>query len=53
MREPMIAWARDMENDAFYCRVVVPDKWLTEVSHIKRRLLLWWWLTQLAWSLPK
>jgi len=53
VNEPMIQWDRNFENDAFYCRVIVPRTWLMELSHFKRKLLLWWWLTQLAWSLPK
>ena len=53
MTEPIIQWDRNLEHDALYCRVIMPRNWLMESSSFKRRLRLWWWLTRLAWSLPK
>jgi len=53
MTEPTIQWDHWTERDAFCCRVIVPRNWLMELSQFKRKLRLWWWLTKLAWSLPK
>lgn len=53
MSEPRISWENDIDYEHFQCRVVVPYNWLMEASAFKRRLRLWWWLTRLAWTLPK
>jgi hypothetical protein len=53
MRTPIIKWENDFDNDIFVCKIGVPHGWLAEASHARRRLKLWWWLTKLAWSLPK
>jgi hypothetical protein len=53
MKTPTVQWGSDLETDIYYCRVIIPYRWLMEASHFKRRLQLWWWLTRLAWSLPK
>lgn len=51
--EPRISWEEDFDSRSFCCRVKIPQRWLMESSHFKRRLLLWWWLTKLSWSLPR
>ena len=51
--EPMISWDHDFDTNAFYAKLRIPQKWHMEVSHSKRRLQLWWWLTKLVWSMPK
>ena len=53
MDEQKIQWDRNIEHDAFVCRVIVPCSWLIVESNFKVKLRLWWWLTRLAWSLPK
>ena len=52
MSAPRIWWDEDYDENAFYCKVRVPHSWLMEASQFKRRIVLWWWLTKLAWSLP-
>ena len=52
-KQPLISWGESFETGNLFCSVSVPRSWLIENSHWKRRLQLWWWLTRLAWSLPK
>ena len=53
MSGPVISWAEDFDTLDMKCQVRVPRGWLMESSQFKRRFRLWWWLTKLAWSLPK
>ena len=52
MNEPTIMWEEDFEH-GFYCKLLIPRRWLVEASHFKRQVQLWWWLTKLVWRLPK
>lgn len=51
--EPVISWEQDFDTLDMKCQVRVPTRWMMESSEFKRKLLLWWWLTRLAWRLPK
>jgi len=53
LKKPSVAWVEDFNDYSFYCKVRVPRDWMMEASVFKQRLRLWWWLTKLAWSLPK
>jgi len=50
---PLIQWDEDFATNRMVCRVFVPYSWMLEASHFRRKLQLWWWLTRLAWSIPK
>jgi len=53
VKAPTIRWEEDFDLNTFYCKLLVPRAWLMEVSHRKRQLQLWWWLTILVWRLPR
>lgn len=52
-RQPEIRWGKSLADQTLRCQVRVPFSWMMESSHFKRKLQLWWWLTRLAWSIPK
>jgi hypothetical protein len=52
IKAPTIRWGEDFDK-GFYCKVMIPRAWLMEMSHLKRRMYLWWWLTKLVWTLPR